>query len=94
MKNGNLSIDLPDGTTKDIKIQRLQIEQDSGKSIHDQDDLSSLIDFNRCGMPLMEIITDPSISSTVEAEFFMKTLQFLLRHIGTCDGNFEEVNFF
>eukprot|EP01080_Neovahlkampfia_damariscottae_P000919 gene919-9828_t len=90
MKDGNLTIDLPDGTTKDIRIQRLQIEQDSGKSIHDQDDTSSLVDFNRCGMPLMEIITDPSISSTVEAEFFMKTLQFLLRHIGTCDGNFEE----
>jgi aspartyl-tRNA(Asn)/glutamyl-tRNA(Gln) amidotransferase subunit B len=90
MNNGSLTIDLPDGTTKVINIQRLQIEQDSGKSLHDQDDTSSLLDFNRCGMPLMEIITEPTIKSTEEAEFFMKTLQFLLRHIGTCDGNFEE----
>jgi aspartyl-tRNA(Asn)/glutamyl-tRNA(Gln) amidotransferase subunit B len=90
MNHGSLTIDLPDGTTKVINIQRLQIEQDSGKSLHDQDDTSSLLDFNRCGMPLMEIITEPTIKSTEEAEFFMKTLQFLLRHIGTCDGNFEE----
>lgn len=91
MKNGYLDIELPN-QTKRIQITRLQIEQDSGKSIHDQDEKYSLIDLNRAGVGLMEIVTSPDFSSSKEAEIFMKTLQSLLKHIKTCDGNFEKGN--
>jgi aspartyl-tRNA(Asn)/glutamyl-tRNA(Gln) amidotransferase subunit B len=88
MREGYLEIEMPDSTKK-VKVARLQVENDSGKSIHDQDEHYSLIDLNRAGIGLMEIVTYPDLNSSKEAEAFMKSLQFLLRHIGTCDGNFE-----
>ncbi|KAG2381750.1 hypothetical protein C9374_006134 [Naegleria lovaniensis] len=92
ISEGKIRIDIPqgDGTylAKYIRIARIQVEQDSGKSIHDVD--YTLIDLNRAGNPLMEIITYPDINSSLEAELFVKKLQFLLRYIGTCDGNMEE----
>lgn len=91
MRDGYLDIELPN-ESKRVKINRVQIEQDSGKSIHDQDEKYSLIDLNRAGIGLMEIVTLPDIGSSKEAEIFMKTLQSLLKHIKTCDGNFEKGN--
>ena len=92
IEKGSVRIDIPqgDGTylPKYIRIARIQVEQDSGKSIHDLD--HTLIDLNRAGNPLMEIITYPDLRSSLEAELFVKKLQFLLQHIGTCDGNMEE----
>ncbi|KAL9650548.1 hypothetical protein ABK040_004766 [Willaertia magna] len=85
----NNSEKLIDGVLyKFIRIKRIQVEQDSGKSIHDVD--HTLIDLNRAGNPLMEIITYPDLTSSLEAELFVKKLQFVLQSIGTCDGLMEE----
>jgi aspartyl-tRNA(Asn)/glutamyl-tRNA(Gln) amidotransferase subunit B len=89
VRDGQLSILLGE-QEKIIRIQRLQIEMDSGKSLHDQDPEYSLIDLNRAGIALMEIVSHPDIHSSQEAELYLKKLQFLVRHVGTCDGNMEE----
>jgi aspartyl-tRNA(Asn)/glutamyl-tRNA(Gln) amidotransferase subunit B len=93
VRDGELSIviDTDNGPqNKIIRIQRLQIEMDSGKSIHDQDPENSLIDLNRAGIALMEIVSHPDIRSSYEAELYLKKLQFLIRHVGTCNGNMDE----
>jgi aspartyl-tRNA(Asn)/glutamyl-tRNA(Gln) amidotransferase subunit B len=90
MNEGFLTINLPNEESKKIRIEKLQIEMDSGKSVHDQDPKYSLIDLNRAGIGLMEIVTYPDISNSTEAEIYVKELQYLLRHIGTCDGNMEK----
>ncbi|TMW66127.1 hypothetical protein Poli38472_003892 [Pythium oligandrum] len=82
-------------TTEDIiprsvRIARIQIEQDSGKSNHELEDDSTLVDLNRAGTALMEIVMEPDLRSPVEAGQVMKQLQHLLRHLGVCDGNMEE----
>jgi len=91
---GALQLDLPNGTRKTVRLQRIQIEQDSGKSMHDQEPNMTLVDLNRAGIALMEIISHPDIHSSVEAEAFVRKLQYLLRHLGTCDANMEEVSCF
>ncbi|KAJ0398189.1 hypothetical protein ATCC90586_001552 [Pythium insidiosum] len=73
-----------------VRIARIQIEQDSGKSIHDLEDDHTLVDLNRAGTALMEIVMEPDLRSPVEAGQVMKQLQHLLRHLGVCDGNMEE----
>ncbi|USO02140.1 MAG: Asp-tRNA(Asn)/Glu-tRNA(Gln) amidotransferase subunit GatB [Alphaproteobacteria bacterium] len=83
--DGHLMID-----GKKIRINRIHIEQDAGKSIHDIDPHSTYIDFNRAGVGLMEIVTEPDMSSAEEAVAFVKKLRTLLKYIGTCDGNMEE----
>lgn len=88
---GSIKLELPNGKSKNIRLQRIQLEQDSGKSLHDQEPSLTLIDLNRAGIALMEIITQPDISSSLEAEEFIKKLQFLLRHIQTSSANMEEV---
>jgi len=88
--NGHLMIKNDEGQEKKIRINRIHIEQDAGKSIHDIDPNNTYIDFNRAGVGLMEIVTEPDISSPDEAVLFVKKLRTLLKYIGSCDGNMEE----
>jgi aspartyl-tRNA(Asn)/glutamyl-tRNA(Gln) amidotransferase subunit B len=87
---GALTIDLPDGTTKDVGITRLHVEMDAGKSLHDVRPDATLVDLNRSGVGLMEIVSEPDIRSAEEAVAFMRKLRSILRYLGTCDGNMEE----
>lgn len=87
---GKVSIDLSDGSTKEIGIERIHIEQDAGKSIHDLDPKHSYIDLNRAGVGLMEIVTKPDFRSPEEAGEFLKKLRSIVRYLGTCDGNMDE----
>ena len=87
---GKMIIDLKDGVTKEIGITRLHLEQDAGKSIHDQHPSMTLVDLNRSGVALMEIVSEPDIRSPEEAAAYMKKLRSILRYLGTCDGNMEE----
>ena len=89
---GKLAIDLPDGTAKDIGITRLHVEMDAGKSLHDQRPDATLVDLNRSGVALMEIVSEPDIRSADEAVACMRKLRSILRYLGTCDGNMEEGN--
>ena len=87
---GHVSIDLSDGTTKEIGIERIHIEQDTGKSIHDIDPKKSFIDYNRAGVGLMELVTKPDFRSPDEAGAFLRKLRSIVRYLGTCDGNMDE----
>ncbi|MGB0785296.1 MAG: Asp-tRNA(Asn)/Glu-tRNA(Gln) amidotransferase subunit GatB [Alphaproteobacteria bacterium] len=87
---GSLTIELADGSTKEIGIERLHLEQDAGKSIHDQDPDRSFIDLNRTGVALMEIVSKPDIRGPEEAAAYMSKLRTILRYLGTCDGNMQE----
>lgn len=87
---GHVTVDLADGTTKDIGIERLHIEQDAGKSIHDMAPDKSFIDLNRAGVGLMEIVTKPDFRSPEEAGAFLRKLRSIVRYLGTCDGNMDE----
>ena len=87
---GVVTIDLDDGSTKDIRIERMHIEQDAGKSLHDMSPTKSFIDLNRAGVGLMEIVTKPDFSAPEEAGAFLKKLRSILRYLGTCDGNMDE----
>ncbi len=87
---GMLRIVLADGTTRDIGIERLHLEQDAGKSMHDQHPSKSYIDLNRTGVALMEIVSRPDMRSSAEAAAYVRKLRSILRYLGTCDGNMEE----
>jgi aspartyl-tRNA(Asn)/glutamyl-tRNA(Gln) amidotransferase subunit B len=87
---GHLDIDLADGTTRRIGIERLHLEQDAGKSIHDQHPQKTYIDLNRAGVALMEIVSRPDLRSPEEAGAYMRKMRALVRYLGTCDGNMEE----
>ncbi len=87
---GVIEIDLPDGTTKNIGITRLHLEQDAGKSVHDLHPTKSFVDLNRSGCALMEIVSEPDISGPEEATAYLSKLRMILRYLGTCDGNMEE----
>ena len=87
---GKLTIDFPDGTAKDIGITRLHLEMDAGKSLHESHADASLIDLNRSGVALMEIVSEPEIASPEEAVLYLRKLRSILRYLGTCDGNMEE----
>ena len=87
---GVVTVDLEDGTSKDIRIERMHIEQDAGKSIHDIDPNKTFIDLNRAGVGLMEIVTKPDFRSPEEAGAFLRKLRSILRYLGTCDGNMDE----
>jgi aspartyl-tRNA(Asn)/glutamyl-tRNA(Gln) amidotransferase subunit B len=90
VSDGKLTIDLPDGTTKDIGITRLHLEQDAGKSIHDQHPAKTYVDLNRAGVALMEIVSEPDLRSPEEAGAYLRKLRSILRYLGSCDGNMEE----
>ena len=87
---GSVKIDLSDGNSKNIGITRIHIEQDAAKSIHDLNPKQSYIDFNRAGVGLMEIVTEPDFRSPEEAGAFLKKLRSIVRYLGTCDGNMDE----
>jgi aspartyl-tRNA(Asn)/glutamyl-tRNA(Gln) amidotransferase subunit B len=87
---GEIVIDLADGSTRRIGITRLHLEQDAGKSLHDQHPTKSYIDLNRAGVALMEIVSEPDIRSPEEAGAYIAKLRQILRYLGTCDGNMEE----
>jgi aspartyl-tRNA(Asn)/glutamyl-tRNA(Gln) amidotransferase subunit B len=87
---GEVEVELADGSTKTIGITRLHLEQDAGKSIHDQHPTRTLIDLNRSGVGLMEIVSEPDIRSPEEAGAYLRKLRSILRYLGTCDGNMEE----
>ncbi|GAN99944.1 MULTISPECIES: Asp-tRNA(Asn)/Glu-tRNA(Gln) amidotransferase subunit GatB [Komagataeibacter] len=87
---GTVEIELSDGTVRHIGITRLHMEQDAGKSMHDQDPTRSFIDLNRAGVALMEIVSEPDIRSPEEAGAYLRKLRQILRYLGTCDGNMEE----
>jgi len=90
VEDGHLDIKTEEGAEKRIRINRIHLEQDAGKSIHDQLPNYSLIDLNRCGVALMEIVTEPDLSSPFEAAEYVKKLRSLLRYVGSCDGNMEQ----
>ena len=87
---GFVKIELEDGTTKDIGIERLHIEQDAAKSIHDISPTKTFIDLNRAGVGLMEIVTKPDFRSPEEAGAFLRKLRSIVRYLGSCDGNMDE----
>ena len=87
---GSVTIDLDDNNSKTIRIERLHLEQDAGKSLHDQHPEYSYVDLNRSGVALMEIVSMPDISSAEEAQTYIKKLRSIMRYLGTCDGNMEE----
>lgn len=87
---GKIEIDLPDGSTKEIEITRLHLEQDAGKSIHDQHPTKSYVDLNRSGCALMEIVSEPDMRGPEEAAAYITKLRMILRYLETCDGNMEE----
>ncbi len=87
---GIMTIDLEGGESREIGITRLHLEQDAGKSLHDQHPSMTYIDLNRAGMTLMEIVSEPDMRSAEEAAAYITKLRSILRYLGTCDGNMEE----
>jgi aspartyl-tRNA(Asn)/glutamyl-tRNA(Gln) amidotransferase subunit B len=87
---GTIQIELADGSTRQIGVTRLHLEQDAGKSLHDQHASKSFIDLNRAGVALMEIVSEPDLRSPEEAGAYLRKLRSILRYLGTCDGNMEE----
>jgi len=90
VSDGKISIKLANNENKTIKVTRIHIEQDAGKSIHDQSPNETFIDLNRSGVALMEIVTDPDMRSSEEAAEFLKKLRSILRYLGSCDGDMEK----
>jgi aspartyl-tRNA(Asn)/glutamyl-tRNA(Gln) amidotransferase subunit B len=88
---GEVAVDMPYGTVR-VGIERLHLEQDAGKSLHDQHPAMSLVDLNRSGVALMEIVSKPDLRSSEEAKAFLAKLRAILRYLGTCDGDMEKGN--
>ena len=86
---GSVTLDMPNGE-KNIGIERLHLEQDAGKSIHDIDPQNTLVDLNRSGVALMEIVSKPDLRSLDEVNAYIKKLRSIMRYLGTCDGNMQE----
>jgi len=89
---GEVLVDMPDGETVRVGIERLHLEQDAGKSLHDQNPSMSLVDLNRAGVALMEIVSKPDLRSADEAKAFMTDMRAILHDLGTCDGDMEKGN--
>jgi aspartyl-tRNA(Asn)/glutamyl-tRNA(Gln) amidotransferase subunit B len=87
---GTITLDLPDGSSRDVGITRLHLEMDAGKSLHDQHPAKTYVDLNRAGVALMEIVSEPDMRSPEEAAAYLRKLRAILRYLGTCDGNMEE----
>ncbi|MEW6193917.1 MAG: Asp-tRNA(Asn)/Glu-tRNA(Gln) amidotransferase subunit GatB [Bacteroidota bacterium] len=88
-EHGKVIIEFKDGSKKEIGVTRIHMEEDAGKSIHDYGD-TTLIDVNRCGTPLMEIVSEPDMRSPEEAYLYLTKLKQILLYLGICDGNMEE----
>lgn len=89
-EGGHIDIKLKDGTEKSINLTRIHMEEDTGKSMHDQDLYDTLLDYNRAGVPLVEIVTEPDIRSGEEAYQYLTEVRKLVRYLEICDGNMEE----
>ena len=87
---GTVVLDMADGTTREIGIERLHLEQDAGKSLHDQHPAKTYIDLNRSGITLMEIVSKPDLRTAEEVGVYLSKLRSIMRYLGTCDGNMEE----
>lgn len=88
--NGSIAIRLEDGSIKNIRLIRIHMEEDAGKNIHADQENASFVDLNRTGTPLLEIVTQPDISSTYEAKAYLRTLRLIVQYLGICSGNMEE----
>jgi aspartyl-tRNA(Asn)/glutamyl-tRNA(Gln) amidotransferase subunit B len=89
---GSIEVERDDGSMFTVRIERLHLEQDAGKSIHDLDPNATLVDLNRSGTALMEIVSYPDMRSSDEAAAFVKKMRSILRYLGTCDGDMEKGN--
>jgi aspartyl-tRNA(Asn)/glutamyl-tRNA(Gln) amidotransferase subunit B len=87
---GTIVLDLAEGVHREVGITRLHLEQDAGKSLHDQHPSKTYVDLNRAGVALMEIVSEPDMRSSEEAAAYLKKLRSILRYLGTCDGNMDE----
>ncbi len=87
---GIVTVDVEGGDSFTVGIERLHLEQDAGKSIHDQNPTASFVDLNRSGVALMEIVSKPDLRSADEAKAYLSKLRSILRYLGTCDGNMDE----
>jgi aspartyl-tRNA(Asn)/glutamyl-tRNA(Gln) amidotransferase subunit B len=87
---GEVTVDLADGSSRRVGIERLHLEQDAGKSLHDQHPTMSFVDLNRSGIALMEIVSKPDLRSSDEAKAYLGKLRTILRYLGTCDGDMEK----
>ncbi len=92
-EHGHLNIELEDGSEKKIGITRIHMEEDAGKLIHDPDRPKSMVDLNRTGIPLVEIVSEPDIRTPKEAGAYLRKLHAIVRYIGVCNGNMEEGSF-
>ncbi|PKR79787.1 Asp-tRNA(Asn)/Glu-tRNA(Gln) amidotransferase GatCAB subunit B [Brumimicrobium salinarum] len=90
--NGKIELQMEDGTVKPVGITRIHMEEDTGKSIHDVDVYDTLVDLNRAGTPLLEIVTEPDMRSGDEAYVYLTEIRQLVRYLEICDGNMEEGN--
>src|SRR5437899_5302963 len=87
---GEVVMDMPDGDTVRVGIERLHLEQDAGKLLHDRHPTMSFVDLNRSGVALMEIVSKPDLRSADEAKAYVAKLRTIMRYLGTCDGNMDE----
>ncbi|MDA1089685.1 MAG: Asp-tRNA(Asn)/Glu-tRNA(Gln) amidotransferase subunit GatB [Proteobacteria bacterium] len=87
---GKVVLDMADGNVREIGIERLHMEQDAGKSMHDQDPKRTFVDLNRSGVALMEIVSKPDLRSPEEAGLYLRKVRSIMRYLGTCDGNMDE----
>lgn len=87
---GFVTVKTPDGITRDVRLNRVHMEEDAGKSMHLAEEVDTLVDFNRAGVPLIEIVTEPDIRSSDEAYVFLTEVRKLVRYLDICDGNMEE----
>ncbi|RED13746.1 Asp-tRNA(Asn)/Glu-tRNA(Gln) amidotransferase subunit GatB [Pontivivens insulae] len=89
---GEILVDMAPGIARNVRVERIHLEQDAGKSIHDMDPTMSFVDFNRTGVALMEIVSRPDIRGPEEAAEYVRKLRQILRYLGTCDGNMQNGN--
>lgn len=87
---GVVVLDMPNGESRSVGITRLHLEQDAGKSLHDQSPSETYVDLNRAGVALMEIVSEPDMRTAEEVAAYLRKLRSILRYLGTCDGNMEE----
>jgi aspartyl-tRNA(Asn)/glutamyl-tRNA(Gln) amidotransferase subunit B len=89
---GDVLVEMGDGTARHVRIERIHLEQDAGKSVHDMDPNMSFVDLNRTGVALMEIVSRPDMRGPEEAAAFVGKMRQILRYLGTCDGNMQNGN--
>ncbi|GAA6162824.1 Asp-tRNA(Asn)/Glu-tRNA(Gln) amidotransferase subunit GatB [Pelagimonas sp. KU-00592-HH] len=89
---GEVLVEMGDGTARNVRVERIHLEQDAGKSIHDMDPHMSFVDLNRTGVALMEIVSRPDIRGPEEAAAYIAKLRQIMRYLGTCDGNMQNGN--